>query len=140
MSKLSVEMCISSVSSNKEPFRYIRLRLTDSVSGTTIADVDFSFEEFAKALMSSTGQGIASWNTQNLGKKRQVKTESVFVPKGEYKSRNERAKAAIAPFEVNGWRGYVNDATNHHRRESSTSEGDWQTVSFTRFVDVEQTT
>jgi len=116
----------------------IAVSIRDDVSFCEILEAEFSLDNFMRAL---TGQGSikgdGEWRIVNLGKKRETKTVQVLVPDGPWETRNERARVAIAEHEVDGWRGNVSDATNHHRQGKKADGGYYYNVDFVRFVEAE---
>ena len=135
---LKGRIIISRTHSNVEPHEFMSLTLTDSISGTRVIDARMSLKEFARAITSTNADCTFSLYGDCAGMKRETKEEIVFVPDGPHKERKERAKEALAEYEVDGWIGDVSDATNHHRRVGKEHDGgkDYR-VSFVRFVDAE---
>ena len=130
---------LSRMNSNQPLDRPITFRIEDRLSGIEFCEVHVSLEDFAKAI---TGQGgipcrVEVRGLHLVGKRRENKTEQVFVPDGPFETREARAKAAVAEHEVDGWRGRVGDATNSHNRISGgRDEGGYRMrVVFTRWVD-----
>lgn len=118
---------------------YIEIQIEDSSSGIHFLSARIGYADFAKLL---TGQGYMPCEfelrgIENVGKVTEIKTESVYVPRGDYTSRQQRAETAVAEFEENGWTGRVSNAMNQHNRISGNAEGEWYTVSYYRFVELE---
>jgi hypothetical protein len=109
------------------------LRINDDMSGVVVCEIHMTAEQFAAALTAQHVAGIpVEWPGAGLiGKVREVKQELVFVRTGSDATEKERVVAAIAAYEVDGWRGRAADATNHHRHRG----GGRYDVTFTRFVD-----
>jgi len=127
----------------------VHITLTDESSGCQVMEAYLPLEEFAKAI---TGQGYVNcdfeiYNTEVIGKKREVKTEAVPVPENERLSEKSEKAELLKPFEVDGWVGRDSDLGNHHnivyntdsrgkkaglRRENGNI---FYWVSFHRFVD-----
>lgn len=132
--RLSGRMRISRTQSNQED-DYISLALTDVGSGVPFLNVKISLSAFADLL---TNREAACdfelrW-TDSVGMLREHKTENVFVPKSTWEHRKAVAEAALVPHEVDGWKGSVTDAMNHHRRVTHDDGGTTYLVGFTRFV------
>lgn len=119
--------------SNKPPYKGVSIRIEDAVSGTEIVDVNMTLLTFAEMISGSSMRpvDVEFHGAPAFGKMRETKTEVVFIPDGEWKDREARAKKALKAFEVDGWSGNLSDALNHHR---SKGQGK-QEVGFTRFVD-----
>jgi len=122
----------------------IQIQITDSTSGIEFLRVELDAESLGLAL-TGLGYQTCHFHTNGLdkiGKHRETKTEVVFVPTPKSYQADDRAtaaKAAIAPYEVDGWIGYVADAMNPHKssryKDGVAAEGgQWYTVSFARFV------
>lgn len=114
---------------------YIEIRVEDAKSGITFLELQVSLEAFTHAITGRASQDctLELRGLDNLGKRREVKHERVPYTRvyGEYE---QLAKAkALAPFEVDGWRGYAGDLGNHHKGNDTTG----YSVSFTRFVDAD---
>ena len=130
-------MTISRIQSNRNEELPIRIRVVDEGSMTAFLDVHLSLEALSLAL---TGQSDIECEFELrpklVGKQREHKTELVPFPRDQhYVEKSERAAVAsrvFAPFEVDGWKGSVDDLFNHHRQE-----GDCMRVLFTRYVDPE---
>ena len=114
--------------------RYVEIELTDTKSGIEFMHVHITLEAFAEAI---TGSGSQSCTFElsgmcNVGKRREVKHEFVSYDNVS-KSQDYEAKAqALAPFEVDGWRGRTSDLGNMHKWNRDKSAYD---VLFIRFVD-----
>lgn len=114
---------------------YIEIRVEDATSGTPFLALQVSLEAFANAITGRASQDctLELRGLDNLGKRREVKHERVPYTR-VYGAYAQLAKAkALAPFEVDGWRGHASDLGNHHKGSDATG----YTVSFTRFVDAE---
>ena len=111
------------------------IELTDESSGTRVVEVEMTVENFGNAITNLALQPCEfQWYPEApVGKVRETKTEIIQMPEGASyaKDREALAKAAIAPFEVDGWVGYWRDALNHHRH----TDGTMYSVGFHRFVD-----
>lgn len=116
---------------------FIEIALTDKLSGSEFCSVRILLDDFARAL---TGLGHVAcrfdFHPAVVGMKYEHKTERVkrptdYVERGA--DRERVAREAFAPFEVDGWRGRVDDLFNSHRHA-----GDGSMVTFTRHVPVEE--
>jgi len=131
---LKGNVTISRATSNVEN-DYIRIVVRDEESGTQFVTVEVSLAEFAQAI---TGLGAVPCQLDvrglhNVGKRREVKREVLpALVNAREADALARAEAAIAPLEVDGWRGEAGDYLLLSRRK----QGD-VTVVFTRFVDME---
>lgn len=112
----------------------ISLRLEDATSSVTFLEIDISLEAFMYALTGSSHQDCAFTlrGLASVGKRREVKHEVVPYQHVYGAGEKDAKAAALAPFEVDGWRGYPGDLGNFHR---GNSQGGYR-VSFTRFVEV----
>lgn len=113
----------------------IAIRIDDESSGIEFLEIEIGLAEFAEAV---TGHGHVpcEYDTRglaNIGKQRVVKTERVpYSFNGKYDT--EARKAAVAPFEVDGWEcNYLGDVGNPYRRAG---EGAYH-VTFIRYEDAE---
>lgn len=117
------------------------IALTDEDTGIQVFEVDLDMLEFSQAI-GGLSQRPCTYTTRGLeyiGKKREVKTEEVYVPwNGTYKRdlQVEQAKVACAPFEIDGWKARYEDALNGNKivRGSSGKDGAMYSVTFTRYV------
>ena len=122
---------------------YIEIEIEDNSSGIRFLSARIGYADFAKML---TGLGFIPCEFElrgldNIGKTVERKTENVYIPLRTHPlvmsdpARRERAEAAIAKYEIDGWTGRVSNALNHHRRISGDVEGEWYKVAFFRFVE-----
>lgn len=119
----------------------ITISIVDDLSGVSFVEVEVDPATFGRAV---TGQSylpceVTEWHPENVGKVPEVKTEYVLVPK-DWRNRKERAAAAVAEHETDGWRGDVSDAMNYHHLvgKESTETYDCYSVTFRRYVDPPQ--
>lgn len=126
------KISISRISSNvSNPT--IHLELTDTTSGCILVDITVPLAEFSLAL---TGLGYQPCTFEYyadcpVGKRREVKTEVVVVPRFDRKDE----KHYIKPFEVDGWMGCTADIGNRNNYVAVPEEDtDGYRVSFVRFV------
>lgn len=129
---------ISRPSGVRDP--HISISIHDRRSGTEFLEVAIALDDFARAL---TGLGWTDCefvlSPTKVGLVREVKRLQVAVPDGEHATREQRAAAAVAEHDVDGWVGSTRDALNHHNRVHSGDDGNGgytvHTVSYVRFVD-----
>lgn len=86
------------------------IALNDEAACKKVLEVYVDYKEFAQALL---GQGRVECelefdNLDKLGKVQELKTETVFVV-------DKDVAASVAVYEVDGWVGDRDDATNHHQ-------------------------
>ena len=117
----------------------ITIEIEDTLSCVPFLSVQVSYANFTKAL---TGQGYipCEFETRGLeliGKRREAKTEHVFVPDGSHETRDKRAYNAVKQYEKDGWKGRREDALNFHRRKEADAGGVWYEVTFKRHVEDE---
>jgi hypothetical protein len=113
----------------------IRIRLIDSLSQMVVTDIQTTPEQFAQAVF-GTGFRPCTFElrTDKVGLRREVKTENVYPDSNtEALTPLLRATAAVMRFEVDGWKGNLSDALNHHKRGP---DGSYR-VTFERWVPVE---
>ena len=124
------KITVSRVTSNQED-DYISIRFEDKLSGSTFLQAKMTLEDFAKAV---TGHGYMDCTfdltADVVGKLRENKTEIVPL-ENPYRATKEEKQAALKPFEVDGWTGYLDDLDNGHRYTQS-----GVSVHFTRFIEV----
>lgn len=115
---------------------YAEIKVYDESSSTGFVTVRVALEQFAEALFGlSNVECEFDLRAARVGKIREHKTEIVPLDgKGYYAygsaERKQVAAAALAPFEVDGWKGHVDDLFNQHRH---TPNG--YRVTFVRYVD-----
>lgn len=112
----------------------IKIYLIDESSGCEIVDLAVSPHDFAEALTGMSHRPCEiEWRTANLGKKHEHKTEEVPIPKDfPYRTHakfDAAADAALAAFEVEGWKADRSCLSNGHCR----TDGGYR-VSFHRYV------
>ena len=117
----------------------ITIDIEDESSGVSFLSVLVGYADFAKAL---TGQGYIPCEfeirgLELIGKRRETKTEHVFVLDGSYETRDKRACNAVEQYEKDDWKGCREDTLNFHRRKETESDGAWYAVTFTRHVENE---
>jgi len=124
---------LSRYDSNYEDTHPIHLKVEDKDSSTQFIDISMTLKDFAFLI---TGMGFMDCEFEvrgldRLGKKRENKTEYVPVPKGTFLPTKEEAKELIKAFEIDGWIGSIDDATNHHNRSRGS---DTVLVGFVRWI------
>lgn len=128
--KIPVNIRISKYTSNTRPDG-VKLSIEDKISGSIFIECDISMMAFAQMLTGSGGDAVGEFLGVHIGMVHEVKTEVVEVSgKGKSYGDEGPARKAIAPFEVDGWRGSVSGAMNHHRHTG----GNKYSVGFSRFV------
>lgn len=106
-------VCISRRSSNVRD-DYFVMTIEDGGSGCDIVEIEMSPAALALALSGAANQpALATWRVSNLGMRRETKT--VVVP-CTYSPTAQQKADALAPFEVNGWRGDASNLGNQHKR------------------------
>lgn len=114
----------------------ISIDIDDKNSGCRIATIRASVIDFANALFSLRGQNCkyVLSNLELAGKIREHKDILVKIPKT---AKDKTIEQALAEFEVDGWKGRVSDAKNHHRAVEYADKYTSYRVGFTRYVDGE---
>ena len=122
--------CVITQSSND----VVCIRLRDNRSRCQAVEVRLSYSNFASALMRIPAPCRFEWHPENIGKKREIKTEIVpFTLTYDSENQNrERAKAALKPFEKDWWVGHPEDLLSHRNRVKGEVEA--YQVSFIRYV------
>lgn len=113
----------------------ITISLIEEDSRVEFVEAELTTANFAEALtgLAHVECKLKVRGLDLVGLKREVKEELVPIPSSPTES---EIKAAFAPFEVDGWSGYRNDATNSHRWSGKRGEDGLQPtrVHFTRHV------
>ena len=117
----------------------ITIDIEDESSGVSFLSVQVGYANFTKAL---TGQAYIPCEfeirgLEVIGKRRETKTEHVFVPDGSHETRDKRAYNAVKQYEKDGWKGRREDALNFNKRKEADAGGAWYEVTFTRHVENE---
>ena len=113
---------------------FVSLELEDTVSGVHFASAEMAMDDFAQAMFGMSRPLDVKLRGINLiGATPENKT--VFVPdvRATYSRDDAAAKAAIAPFEVDGWRGRLSDFGNHHKSTTVGGQKGYMVI-FSRFV------
>lgn len=122
-----------------------RLELTDEASGIRVLEFRMNAQDISDLMSTRTVAVDAQWwAPELLGHRREVKHELLVLPDFGYVDHDRdregklpRVRAALAPYEVDGWRADLRSATNHHNVVARDQEsGAYQVrVLFHRFVD-----
>lgn len=117
---------------------YIEISLYDDSSGTEYASVRVDPANFAEALV-GLGRVECEFTLRPdlVGKIHENKEEVVRYTGGwiDYNDREKVARKAFKEYEIDGWKGRVDDLFNQHRRTASGYR-----VTFVRYVDAPTTT
>lgn len=106
----------------------IHISITEENSRVEFFDGFMSCEEFGKVVTGLSHQPIEfEFRPEKVGMIAENKFELVPKPK-DYRNKEE-AKELLKPFEVDGWKGHIDDMFNIHCRA-----GDKQRVRFFRHV------
>jgi hypothetical protein len=109
----------------------IRLRVIDDASSTVALQLELTPEQFALGLTGQANRPAkARWLTANIGRAWETKTEVVPI-EGHPTYSEANKNLALAPFEVDGWRGNRGDLGNPHKKLS----GGGYRVDFYRFAE-----
>lgn len=142
MATLTIEgrLHIGRVTSNQAPDE-IWIDLTDEKAATHFAVVKMTLADFARAVtLLDVCCQIEVRGLDRVGRVMEHKTEWIEEPKGApfgpLEAWQQRMRATIEPFEVDGWRhdAYDIQSRNSHR----TKNGKYQ-VTFRRWVEREET-
>ena len=126
--KLAGKLSIARRTSNMEP-EYFVIEVEDVASGIEAVTIRVSPADLALALSGRSNVPVEiEWHTENVGMRAETKTEVVSC-RG-YDLTKAQKRAAVAPFEVDGWRADVEDVGNRHR---STGDSGYR-VTFRRWV------
>lgn len=116
--------------------RYIQIEFNDESSGVNFLTAQVGLEAFAETL---TGLARSPCEFELrpalVGKVHEHK--EIIVPRDGYSyavgaEREQIAKEVLGPFEIDGWKGRVDDLFNHHRKTK-----DGYRVVFVRYVEPE---
>lgn len=111
---------------------YITIEITDELSRVQFVEARIKYADFAHAITGHGDQPVtfALRGIQLVGTRAEYKGER--VPFDCYANRADQAAKtrALAPFEVDGWKGSPDDLTNGH----CTAERGFQRVTFRRHV------
>lgn len=113
------------------------IQIGDEDAGVRIVDLSLTYEQFARAVGSRYLSNLeANVNTSGtVGKLQEHKTLFIpFTSSRVDKAFEKQVDIALAPHEVDGWKGRRENFSNFHMRE-----GDTVKVQFHRWVDKEDT-
>lgn len=127
---------ISRVSSTGSDGDYVQLTMYDEKSRIQFLTANIPIDSFGRVVTGGpeTECQVELRGVERIGCTHEHKTE--FVPgtvsytKGD---RNAVAQAAIAPFEVDGWRAHLSDFGNQHRSKEKDGVKGYN-VTFHRYV------
>lgn len=113
----------------------ITISIEDALSGTCFCEVELTPEEFGNAVTGSSSRpGSFILHAGSVGKVHEHKSEvipfSACVQEAGW-DREQRKQAAVAPFEVDGWKADLGDLGNGHKSAGR----DAYRVTFHRYVD-----
>jgi hypothetical protein len=131
MAKLAGAITISRPSGGET--RYIRIALEDRLSSIEFLEIEIPLEAFAEAVtgLAYTDCVFELRGLDKVGKRREHKHEMVPLPKS-YGLTDEEIDAALAPFEVDGWKGSHYDAKNSRNYVHGSGKS---RIGFVRYVD-----
>ena len=115
------------------------LVVTDKPSGVLVAEISFTKEQLATALLVQSFEAdvviVSPEHYPNIGRTSEHKTEIVECA---WDSSIAEKRKALEPFEVDGWKGSTKNIGNHHHAAGQTSQGValWR-VRFGRYVDAD---
>lgn len=113
----------------------VTIRIRDTDAGIDFAVAELTMTNFGYAV---TGRGATPCELEvrgleKVGMVREHKTESIAFEGrvlGRDMATSPEAKAALAPFEIDGWKGFPTDLANRNRRSKAGN----QLVTFERWV------
>lgn len=113
------------------------INVEDEKSGVFIMEIMLNKEQLASLLLVQSFvvdiELLERQHYDNIGKRCESKTEIVACKHDSIKPSIAKKRAAVEPFEVDGWKANLRDIGNHHK---SCGDGKWR-VSFSRYVDDE---
>lgn len=117
----------------------VEINLVDASSTCEAVSIIVHVDVFAEALMGMGYQPCEyEFNDSGvIGKTREWKTEKVTVPECSWEPKKFEPiiRKAFEPFEVDGWKGRIEDARNHHKLVGRNKDGSSvHTVLFERYV------
>ena len=112
----------------------IEIEIEDNASGIRICTAEISMEAFAQAVtgLSSCPCNITLYQSENIGKKLEVKDELIPYPYSN--SEFEKViKDLVEPYEIDGWKAdsYYTGSYNHHQHNYSNAT---YKMAFRRYV------
>lgn len=121
---------------------FIEIQVTDRSSGVRFLEVRMSLSDFAMAI-TQAGHQPCEFEVRGLevlGKVRETKREVVpyeYSPDGRGPQAEAMARAAIAQFEEDGWKGEVRDYFNSNNSVTLPDGSNGRRVTFIRYIDSE---
>lgn len=135
-----------------------RVSIEDLSSGVNVVTAELSAEDFGRALSTIVPCTYRVMGQAFVGKRRENKIETIFVPRGIRRDRygtvdpdDPLLLQCLKPYEVDGWAASTSDVTNRHRFQYEVEgfaktqlalkvgledvEGDVVEVAFHRYVD-----
>lgn len=111
----------------------ISIELQDDSSHVKVFRLEMTPEAFGNAV---TGFGYQDctfdmWDTKLVGM--QVETKTEYVEYDSYTRDIPKMQAAVAVFEVDGWKATLEDLCNHHRKSNK-----GYLVGFRRYVKIKE--
>jgi len=112
---------------------YVSIRIEDEKSSIQFLEIDISLEGIANAIFgaSPTDCEFNLRNTENVGKKREIKSVNVRVPDNRHLLKEKDWAKLAEPFEVDGWIGHHDDLDNSKNKNR---DGTFR-MRMTRFVE-----
>lgn len=119
----------------------IHIQIEDSIkdSGTRIVDLYLTPEQWGNAIsgLGCTPCDATLYPCDYIGMRRESKTEKIPLPssgRGHFdEAKAEEIREALAPYEVDGWMGEDDNATNWHNVKNG-----HVTIHFTRYAPKEE--
>lgn len=138
---IKASISISRITNYGEP-KPIVIYVEDETSGCQFLELRLSLADYGLLVSGLSGVECDGrvWLDAPIGKQRQVKEELVGWSNCYFSTtekREEVARAALAPYEIDGWEGRMSDLFNHHRRSKIVNKAGEESykVVFIRFVD-----
>jgi hypothetical protein len=112
---------------------HVRLEFRDKESGTEFLEATFTLEDWARVLFAAGGDCEFELTAENVGKRHEMKTIKIAFHDYLFNggNREDAAKKALEPYEIDGWKGDWRDLLNHHRRYLNSNS---YNVTFHRYV------
>lgn len=100
----------------------VHIQIQDDTSRTLCIEIDISLADFGKVVTGGSSKCIFVLRPDKVGWQHEHKTENVPFDHYKYESLERfeaAAKQALAPFEVDGWNGDLEDLSNMHCRSKT---------------------
>lgn len=143
MKKLEGYISFHVSQTNEGPVPYVRV--VDKLSGCAILEAKLTLEDYVLGVLTARHEVPCQieWNKDGpIGKNRETKEEIVWVPKHYDDKKKSIIAQALKPFEVDGWKGRVEDCFNPHKWVEKVPpegkchvDGNWYRVIFVRWVE-----